>query len=80
MSSVKTNEPTALDLAKAIQESINARLTEVADEEFEKAKKCIEARKAEIVTGVVLRVEKHLSFERLGESIRIDINNHATEK
>jgi len=64
---------TEVDLTKVIKEAIDARVAEVANEEFEEALKRIEKRRSEIVTGTVLAIESFISMERLGPTIRIEI-------
>lgn len=62
-----------LDLGKIIKEAVDSRVKEIADEEFANALKRIEERRDEVVTGTVLAIEKYVSYERMGQTLRIEI-------
>lgn len=51
------------------------RISEIANEEFDKAKQAIEKRRTEIITGTILEMEKVLTFEYHGMDLRITIKD-----
>lgn len=61
------------ELRNLISDAIEKRFTEVADEEFEEAKKRIDKRKHEIITGVALEVHKLIEFETFKDSLIIKV-------
>lgn len=61
------------DIVKITKEAIDERVKEIANEEFEEAVKRIESRRDEVVTGTVLRIQKFVSYEHLGNVLRIEI-------
>lgn len=71
---------TNFDVLELIKTSINRRVAEIADEEFAEALKRIESRKPEAITGVVLDIEKYLTYERIGPTIRIELRERQTQK
>lgn len=56
-----------------IQTAINNEIKKVTEEELEKAKERIDKRKAEIITGVILYVERQIKMETLGNELRITV-------
>lgn len=57
------------DAISFIQGAIVEQIEKAIEEEFEKTKKRIDERKSEIIAGVLLRVQKMYSVERIGETI-----------
>jgi acyl-CoA reductase-like NAD-dependent aldehyde dehydrogenase len=62
-----------IPLEQIVKDAINKRVEEIAEEEYEDARKRIEERKPEAIAGVVLAVERYLSMERIGPALRIEI-------
>ena len=67
------NEQLLGGIPNFIIEAMRHSMGRAVDEEMEKAKKRIEERREEIYAGAILRAEKHLSIERMGDTIRIEI-------
>lgn len=62
-------------LPQFMQEAIRRSIKLAADEEFEAMKQRLDERKAEIVAGVVLNVEKRLHINTRNEETIITIRN-----
>ena len=56
-----------------IRQSIEKQIEIAVLEEIEEAKKRIDKRKSEIVTGIVLYVQKEIQIETLGEKLIISV-------
>jgi hypothetical protein len=56
-----------------IKKAIEHELELMIHSEFEEAKKRIETRKSEIVSGVLLHVMKHVHIRTLGENVEFTI-------
>ena len=56
-----------------LKQAIETRLKEAADEEFELMKTRLDKRKAEIVTGIVLHVQKMVDVQTIQERVIITI-------
>lgn len=54
-----------------LQQAIEQEIKRVTEEEIEAAKKRIDERKAQVIAGVVLYVQKQVTVERMGEQIII---------
>lgn len=61
------------DIARVVRDAVDKRVKEIANEEFDKAVERIEERRDEVVTGTVLSIEKYVSFERMGQTLKIEI-------
>lgn len=66
------------DIVKVTKEAINKRIKEIAEEEYEAAEVRIKERRHEAITGVCLAVERYVSFERMGQTLRIEIKDSTT--
>lgn len=60
-------------LPKFFQESINQAVAKATEEELEKAKQRIEERKAEIIAGVVLHIQKAFDMTTANDRIVITV-------
>ena len=61
------------NLAEVVKRAINTRIKEIAEEEYTEAEKRIEKRRPEAIAGTVLEIEKYVSMERMGQTLRIEI-------
>lgn len=57
-----------------IKKAIDSAIEEAINEEFEQAKIRLDARKAEIVAGVVLQLQKEVRFDQHGEVLNIQVS------
>lgn len=60
-------------LPQFMKDVIQKHLTLAVEEEFENAKKRIEERKAEIITGVVLYIQKQVQFQSMEDKLIITV-------
>jgi len=62
-------------VVKIVKEAIGKRIEEIAKEEFQEAVKRIEKRQPEAVAGVLIAVEKYMSYEKFGQTVRIEFQD-----
>ena len=60
-------------LPEFIKKSIDKEVKLAMDEEIEKAKKRIDERKSEIITGVLLHVQKQINFDSMKDTLIISV-------
>lgn len=60
-------------LPEFMRNAINSEITKVTEEEIENAKKRIDERRDQIITGVILNVHKAMSVETLGNILQIQV-------
>lgn len=70
--SLTTQKPVAL-LPNFLKKVIDAEIERVTNEELDKAIKRIEQRKAEVVAGAILMVQKNIQMETLAEHLVITV-------
>lgn len=56
-----------------LQQAIEQEIKRVTEEEIEAAKKRIDERKAQVIAGVILYVQKQMIVERLEQQIVITV-------
>lgn len=61
--------------AKYLQQNIDREIERMIDEEMKLLKERVEARKAEIVAGVLLHVQKEISIQTMSQQIVVTIKN-----
>jgi len=62
-----------------VKKAISERIEKIAEEEYAEALKRIEQRRPEAVAGVVIAVEKHMSYERIGSTVRIELQDKTNQ-
>jgi len=60
-------------LAILIKQSIAEEIDKITKEEWERAERRIEERKAEAIAGVALRVSKNINYESYGSTLQINV-------
>jgi len=70
---------TIKDFLEFMQKAITAGIEKAVDEEFEVARKRIESRRAEIITGTILSIQKQVNWERAGDNLVITIRDKQNE-
>ncbi len=68
-----TEQKEAETLPHFLKAAIDSELKRAFDEELEKAKQRLEARKPEIVAGVIIWVYKQMNIETVGNSLVITV-------
>lgn len=61
-----------------VKKAINERVAEIAEEEYKEALRRIEERRYEAITGVCLEAQRYVTFERMGQTLRIEIAERIT--
>lgn len=65
--------PTPIMIADFLKKAISDEIKRATEEEIDQAMKRLEKRKAQIITGVTLYVEKAIKYETLGNMLSITV-------
>jgi hypothetical protein len=74
------NPRPAKTLEQMIQEAVKAEIETVVAEEAEVAKRMVEKRVREQTAQIAARVLKHMTFERYGQTLRIEVDFKGTSE
>jgi len=61
------------ELPSFIQKAIDHQIEQAVDEEMEKLKQNIDKRKSEIITGVLLHIQKQINFTSMTDTLQITV-------